>query len=404
MVTTVADASYSPLALEVDTDYYWKVSEVNEAEATATWESNVWSFTTSDHIVVDSFEDYNDWPGYEVYTTWLDGYENPANGGQVGYLAPPLAETKIVHAGKQSMPLLYDNVGGASYSEGTRTFASPQDWTNHGVNTLLLWFHGTAGNTGQLYVKINDTKIPYDGDAGNTAIEAWQSWSVDLNSSSTNLQNVTKLAIGVDGISASGTLYFDDIQLAASVPPPVSEWRIADDADDVEESVESGSMDITSSDVELPYENAGQGNLQITGLRFTGIPIPMGATITEAWVRFQVDETKGGTEPVNLIIDGELSPNAAGFTSDAYNVSSRARTMAQVQWSVPDWTAVGDQGPDQTTPSLVSIIQEIVNQDDWAGGSVVLMFRDDPANPSLGIRCAEAGPGDDAALLHIDYQ
>jgi hypothetical protein len=65
---------------------------------------------------------------------------------------------------------------------------------------------------------------------------------------------------------------------------------------------------------------------------------------------------------------------------------------------------VGDQGPDQTTPSIASIIQEIVNQDGWAGSAIVLMFRDNPANPSLGVRCAEAGPGSDAALLYISYQ
>ncbi|MHC4593672.1 MAG: hypothetical protein ACYS19_01850 [Planctomycetota bacterium] len=99
-----------------------------------------------------------------------------------------------------------------------------------------------------------------------------------------------------------------------------------------------------------------------------------------------------------------MSANAAGFTSDAFNVSSRPKTTAQVQWSVPNWTTVGDQGPDQTTPSIASIIQEIVNQNGWAGGAIVLIFRDNPANPSLGIRCAEAGPGNDAALLHISYQ
>ncbi|MHC4596497.1 MAG: hypothetical protein ACYS19_16340 [Planctomycetota bacterium] len=162
--------------------------------------------------------------------------------------------------------------------------------------------------------------------------------------------------------------------------------------------------DLTSSDLELPYENTGQGNPQIIGVRFTGIPIPKGATITDAWVRFQVDEDKGGTEPVNLIIEGELSSNPAAFSSTAGDVSSRPRTTAQVQWSVPNWTTVGDQGPDQTTPSIASIIQEIVNQDGWVGGAIVLMFRDNPANPSLGVRCAEAGPGDDAAMLHIDYQ
>jgi hypothetical protein len=120
-------------------------------------------------------------------------------------------------------------------------------------------------------------------------------------------------------------------------------------------------------------------------------------------VQFQVDETKGGTEAVNLIIDGELSPNAAGFISDTFNVSGRPKTTAQVQWSVPNWDAAGDQGPGQTTPSIASIIQEIVNQNGWAGGDIVLTFRDNPASPSLGVRCALAGPGD-GPLLHISYQ
>ena len=140
------------------------------------------------------------------------------------------------------------------------------------------------------------------------------------------------------------------------------------------------------------------------GLRFAGIAIPQGATITDASVEFQVDETKGGTEPVNLIIEGELSPSPAAFTSDASGVSSRAKTTAQVQWSVPNWVTVGDHGPDQTTPNIASIIQEIVNQNGWAGGAIVLMIRDNPANPSVGIRCAEAAPDAGAPLLHISYQ
>jgi hypothetical protein len=302
------------------------------------------------------------------------------------------------------MPMTYANTGGASFSECTRTFAAPQDWSKHGITTLVIWFHGAAGNTGQMYVKVNGTKIPYDGPSGNIGLEAWQLWNVDLASSGANLQSVNSLTVGVDGSGVSGMLYIDDIGLFGAAPEPVNEWRIVDDLDDVEESVATGSMDVGSSDLELAYEGTGQSDPQFIGLRFTDIAIPQGVTITEAWVRFQVDETKGGTEPVNLIIEGELSPNASEFSSSPLSVSSRTATTAQVKWSVPDWTNVGDQGPDQTTPSLVSVIQEIVNQSDWAGGALVLMFRDDPDNPSLGVRCAEAGPGDDAALLYISYE
>jgi hypothetical protein len=402
--TSLTDASYSVENLQLSTSYYWKVAEVNDAEVPSTWDSSVWNFTTSDILVVDNFEDYNDWPGYEIYSTWLDGYEDATNGSQVGHLSPPLAETVTVHGGKQSMPLFYSKTNGATHSEAVRNFSAPQDWTKHGVTTLVIWFWGTAGNTGQMYVKIGGTKIPNDGPASNLALEGWQAWSIDLASSGADLKSVSSLGLGVDGANAAGTLYIDDIQLIATAPEPVNEWRIVGDNDDVEEAVNGGGMDIGSSDVEMPYEDEGQANPQIVGLRFVGIPVPKGATVTEAWVRFQVDETKGGTEPVNLIIEGDLSTNAEPFTSDALSISSRTRTAAQVKWRVPNWVAVGDQGPDQTTPSLVPIIQEIVNQDGWAGGSIVLIFRDDPANPSLGVRCAEAGPGDDAALLHISYE
>jgi hypothetical protein len=111
------------------------------------------------------------------------------------------------------MPLFYSNTGGATYSEGERTFVAPQDWTKYGVKTLGLWFYGAAGNTGQSYVKINGVKVLYDGDAGDLALATWQPWNIDLTALGVNLQSVTKLAIGIDGNGASGTLYVDDIRL-----------------------------------------------------------------------------------------------------------------------------------------------------------------------------------------------
>jgi hypothetical protein len=111
------------------------------------------------------------------------------------------------------MPLFYDNTGTAAYSEAERTFAAGQNWTQAGAATLVLYFHGTPGNTGQLYVKVNGSKVVYGGDAGDIAKPQWNQWSIDLASLGIGLQNVTKLAIGIDGNGASGTLYVDDIGL-----------------------------------------------------------------------------------------------------------------------------------------------------------------------------------------------
>ena len=99
------------------------------------------------------------------------------------------------------------------YSEATRTFAVPQDWTKYGIQTLGIWFYGTAGNTGQLYVKINGVKVPYSGNVADLAVEDWQLWDIDLTTVGVNVQSVTSLAIGIDGNAAAGTLYIDDILL-----------------------------------------------------------------------------------------------------------------------------------------------------------------------------------------------
>jgi hypothetical protein len=116
------------------------------------------------------------------------------------------------------MPLAYSNTGGAIYSEAERTFSVGQIWTKAGIATLVLYFHGAAGNTGQLYVKINGSKVIYNGDAGDIAKVQWKQWNIALPSLGVNLQSVTKLSIGIDGNGASGKLYFDDIRLYRSAP------------------------------------------------------------------------------------------------------------------------------------------------------------------------------------------
>jgi hypothetical protein len=213
------------LALDLDTTHYWKVNEVNEAETPSTWESNIWSFTTTDHLIVDDFESYNDLDPEDpessrIFNVWIDGYEVPTNGSLVGHEIAPFCEQTIVYSGKQSMPFFYSNTGGAASSEAELTLSPPQDWTVAGATTLVLYFHGAEGNTGQLYVKVNGSTVVYGGDAGDIAKPEWNQWSIDLASLGVDLQNVTKLVIGIDGNGASGTLYVDDIRLYALVPQP----------------------------------------------------------------------------------------------------------------------------------------------------------------------------------------
>ncbi len=116
------------------------------------------------------------------------------------------------------MPFFYNNTGGAASSEAELTLA--QNWTEAGAATFVLYFHGAEGNTGQLYVKIDGSKVLYDGDAGDIAKVEWKQWNIDLASLGAGLQYVTKRAIVIDGNGAGGTLYVDNIGLYTSAPEP----------------------------------------------------------------------------------------------------------------------------------------------------------------------------------------
>jgi hypothetical protein len=232
---TVTDSWIATGPLNYATTYYWSVTEVNEAEAVSSYAGDIMSFTTPDSGVVDDFESYSGNAGEEVFMTWLDGYGGDASlgGSTTGHIDGPFVETAIVSptGGQQAMPFYYDNNGGfvdidgkvssPQYSEIVREFVSAQDWTASGVKSLSLALRGTNDNTGQLYLKINDTKIVYSGDASTIARSVWQPWNIDLTAVS-GLRAVTRLTIGVEGTNSAGLLYIDAIRLHPILGEPLA--------------------------------------------------------------------------------------------------------------------------------------------------------------------------------------
>jgi len=133
-----------PEGIQWGQSHHWRIDEYN-TDATIT-KGRLWSFSILDFLVIEDFEDYNDYEPDRIFDTWIDGWEVPTNGSQAGYTDPPFAETNIVHGGDQSMPYFYDN--SFKYSEATMTLSYPRDWTKHGVGVLSLWFYGRPGSVG----------------------------------------------------------------------------------------------------------------------------------------------------------------------------------------------------------------------------------------------------------------
>jgi hypothetical protein len=149
----LAKTSYTPSEnpLQWNTTYYWRIDEYN-ANGTIT-AGSVWSFTTGNFVLVDDFEDYNDYPPDQIWNTWWDGYMDATNGSTAGYPDPDFlagehySEGDIVHSGDWSMPFFYDNSAGIS--EVTRSLGSSiRNWTRDDVEELELYFRGYPASVG----------------------------------------------------------------------------------------------------------------------------------------------------------------------------------------------------------------------------------------------------------------
>ena len=159
---------------------------------------------------------------------------------------------------------------------------------------------------------------------------------------------------------------------------------VAASSDDAEEAgpdatgtYSPGHMDLTSSDIELVSDNdtggGYSGGTQKVGLRFASMTIPAGANITSAYLTFRAvapDPPMTNSDATNLTIRGQLIANAPTFTTTVNNISGRTLTTAATAWVPASWTT----GTDYNSPSIISVIQEIVNQGTWASGNAVAII------------------------------
>ena len=235
----LAMAIYIPTEspLEWNQTYYWRIDEINQDDPNSPWKGNIWSFTTTNYVIVDDFEDY-DVGTKEIWWIWKDGlghaaYDNepayPGNGtgSAVGdENSPSYMEETIVHGGAKSMPVSYDN-STAGLSEITRTLNT--DWTQDEVLTLTVFYKGYLANDAEsMYIALNDIAINHDNPQAVRA-SGWNQWDIllqDFADLGLDLNDVNTMTIGFGNKDnpvpgGSGKVLIDDIRLYRSLPVEV---------------------------------------------------------------------------------------------------------------------------------------------------------------------------------------
>ncbi|HSF61849.1 MAG TPA: PKD domain-containing protein, partial [Gaiellaceae bacterium] len=189
---------------------------------------------------------------------------------------------------------------------------------------------------------------------------------------------------------------FDQMTLTVSGTGSVSflDVRVNASPDDAEET-DTNSLRLANADLDMLIDDT-QNNLAV-GLRFNGIAIPHGVTVTNAYVQFEADQP--WANPTSLTIEGQAADNPPTFSS-TNKIVPRPRTLADVTWEPAPWLTVGETGLNQRTSNLAAVIHEIVSRANWtSSNSLVLIIT------GSGRRVAEAWDSNPAAapLLHVEW-
>jgi len=310
---------------------------------------------------------------------------------------PPAGEVVGVEFDNVTLSYLMPNAGAPSPANGAESVL---------IGTTLSWSAGDTAATHDVYFGTSDPPAFISNQEATTyypgAVEVGTTyyWRVDeVEADGTTIHT---------GDVWSFTTGFGNVEIDIS---------IATGTDDAEEDVGGSkgrvkhTIDLTSTDLEFMYDNDPNdpNDEQVVGLRFVDVGIPKGTTIASAYVQFDADDIDDDRHvgDAHILIEGELNPNPGTFEDTLNNITARPRTTAIVEWDPAQWMETHLQSPDEATSDISSIIQEIVDQDGWAAGNaLVLIFSQDPANPSVGIREAGSfdGAGNDTARrprLHI---
>lgn len=145
-----------------------------------------------------------------------------------------------------------------------------------------------------------------------------------------------------------------------------------DDAEQENDEVDTAFDD----DLDAGWEGAPEDqNILTTGLRFTNISIPQGATIESAYLVMNAHEGKDAEDVARMTIQAEAADSAFTFDEENFNndylLTDRPKTNASVMWEVDEaWDIWGFY----ESVDFSEVIQEVVDREGWKQGNAIALF------------------------------
>lgn len=157
-------------------------------------------------------------------------------------------------------------------------------------------------------------------------------------------------------------------------------------ADDSQET--NGTNTINGTSV-----NANSAS-QTAAVRIPAVTVPPGSTINNAYLTLNLPNAT--YDDPDLTIRGSGEANAAAFTTATDHLTNRYKTTAGVNWVASN---VGTGA--RNTPSLKTLVEEIIAISGWASGNAMAFYF--VGNASSSFRFYAYDNGSNYATLTIDY-
>lgn len=192
--------------------------------------------------------------------------------------------------------------------------------------------------------------------------------------------------------------YGQELNGTLTVSPPATTGItvVASGDDGGWHNTSSGFFSTTSTPIRLGDASATDADRN-AWLRLLNLDIPPGATILTATLKLKAVGVSG-TIP-QLKIDAEKSVNPSAPTTRTI-VNAKVHTTANVLWTPATWVA----GSVNTSPSLVTVLQEIVNQAGWVRGNPIQLFvMDNQAGNVTGQISFQSFDGDPTVAANLNF-
>lgn len=143
----------------------------------------------------------------------------------------------------------------------------------------------------------------------------------------------------------------------------------------------TGNTAVTDAAILSPGSHASNDEYS-AAIRFTGVTITQGTTITTATFSLVADATyNAGANVIKYHVSCQAADNAGALATSNGNLNSsnRPRTTADTAWTQTSVT-----GGVRQSVTITTAVQEVINRAGWASGNAIVVLVDTHADCTQG--------------------